>query len=1170
MPRLEIQLLGSFHVALDKAPVTIFESNKVRALLAYLVVESEQAHSRSKLAALLWPDKPEKTALSNLRYALTNLRSAVADRATQPPHLIVSRREIQFNVSEHNWCDVHAFESFLKASEGAGENRTISQAISLYQGCFLDGFLLPDSNPFEEWVSVQRERLQQLALKALKRLADYYEIAGKFSQSEIYVRKQLALAPWLEEAHRQLMRLLVYSDRRSLAITQYELCKTILERELDVEPTEETIQLFEQIRSGTLITPPTPPRFLWDVQPVLEKRPLFVARQSELTRLEAALLRAFRGEGNVQFIIGDAGRGKTALLKEFSRIAQLNHSELVVVMGKAQAYFGTGDPYLPFREVLEILTCDIEARWVAGTISQEHAMRLWQCLPIVVQAIVENGPSLIETLVPGLPMLSKVSQATLTTPKWLIRLKELIEYHRRAPSGPQPQQDDLFNQYGKVLRVISRHNPLLVILDDLQWADRGTYDLLFHLGRQLSGARILIVGAFRSEDITPELRGPRHPLVDLANEFRILFGDVSINLDESLGRDFVDAYLDSESNCLGDSFRLKLHQQTLGHPLFTIELLRRMQDRGDLYLDQNGEWAESPSISWEDLPPKVEAAIGERLSNLPAKYWEMLQIACIEGERFTAQAVARVLDVEEHLIIESLSGELVRKYKLVRADSTGQIGGRPLSRYQFQHVLLQIYFYKSLDKVMRSHLHLQIAEALEQLYKDHSSEIALQLAHHFQQAQIYHKAVDYLMLAGNNAIRLSANEEAVFHFSKGLELLDSLPQTSDRQMKELRLLISMSSALMWTRGYASPELGKICERARDLMQKSEYNPELRSMIWHLWSYYAMRAENSAALSLLRQLSKFAEHTDDPLRFLLPNWGSGFSLGRTGELEPALFHLEAVLNLPGLTKHNELVYIYGTDPLVACLTWSSWALWMLGHPVTAKQRSQAAIERSHSVSHAGSLTFAYGTSALLHLFIKEWSAALEWNASCAALAAEQKLPFFQAISIFMQGWALVELGQIEEGLAEMEKGLQAFEMTGTRDLLSMLICQMARAYALAGQLEAAAGKLEEGEAFIQETGERIYEPELWRTKGEVFLRQSPVKVDEAEQFFRFAKQVAIQQKAKSWELRASLSLGHLLKKTGRQLEARKQLVEVYGWFSEGFETPDLKEAKSLLEDLNSDA
>lgn len=1168
MPQLKISLLGSFRVALDNQPVTGFEYNKVRALLAYLAVEGDTSHSRGKLAGLLWPDMPETTALSNLRYALADLRTVIGDRAAQPAYLKISRQNIQFNTSSHTWLDVRAMEALIETSEGSTSDLTpLIQATETYRGNFLEGFAIPDSIAFEEWLLLKREHYHQLALKALQRLSDYYELAGNYEQAQNYAARQLELDPWLEEAHRQLMRLMAYREQRSQAIAQFETCKKILAEALGVEPAKETLHLYEQIRDSTFSVPPRPPAFLWEVQPGIKPRPLFVSREAELERMDRTLERVLRGEGQPVFVIGDPGRGKTALVDEFLARAQVTHPDIVVVKGNGQAYFGAGDPYLPFREVLEMLTGEVEDRWAAGSVSREHAHRLWLLAPDATAAIVEHGPALVDTFLSGQPLLTRASQATLGESDWINQLGEIIKSHAQAPPGPGPTQEDLFHQYSKVLQTIARQRPLLVFLDDLQWVDRGSLDLFFYLGRQLTGARILIIGAFRPEEILLEDPDSRQSLAALSREFQMVFGDIFINLDEPGGQDFLNAYLDSEPYCLEEAFRGKLYHQTRGHPLFTIELLRGMQEHGELFKNQDGEWVESPPINWDRLPPKVEAAIAVRLSRLPQSLMELLQVACVEGERFTAEAIAHVLDMNEELVVNHLSGELDRKYKLVRAESTGYVDGKGYSRYRFHHLLVQRYLYQGLDRVIRPNMHHRVGEALEQLYGEHRAEFAVRLARHFQEANIPNKAIEYLTLAGNRALRLSANEEAITHISRALELLENLPPSSDHDLQELNLLNSLSVALMMARGLASPELGRVCDRAREIIQNSEGKPEYFHMSFHLGSYFVMRAEYSKGLSLARQVLQYAKRYGDPLQTLLMNWPLGYIFLRFGDFEKSLFHFEEVIGMYDFEGHRELAYIYGHDPLGTCLAWSTWDLWMLGYPARAKERSQEAINHTFGLSHPPSHLLALNAAAHLHLFSREVETALDLIEAITALVLELKPPYWLATIAFLHGWGLIEMGQVKDGLAEMEKGLDDYRMIGTRDILSLYLSQLAMAYAQAGRIDEGLERLREAEAFIQETGERLYEPEMLRIKGDILLKRSQANQDEAENCFRKAKQLAIQCGAKSWELRAALSLGRILQQAGKQQEARQQLGETYAWFNEGFETPDLRAAKEILEALS---
>ncbi len=254
MPRLSIFLFGPLRVTLDGEPVTGFESDKVRALLAYLAVETKAPQRRERLAGLLWPDQPEQSARTNLRHVLANLRTVISDRTAAPPSLHVSRRTIQFNRTSSAWIDVSAFTEILQANPPARQQTVhrLEEAVELCRGGFLAGFSLPGCPAFEEWVLFEGERLQRLVLDTLNRLSDWYGKQGKAERALEYSRRQVELEPWLEEAHRQVMRLLALGGQRGAALAQFETCRRVLVEELDVEPGVETTQLCEQIRSGEL------------------------------------------------------------------------------------------------------------------------------------------------------------------------------------------------------------------------------------------------------------------------------------------------------------------------------------------------------------------------------------------------------------------------------------------------------------------------------------------------------------------------------------------------------------------------------------------------------------------------------------------------------------------------------------------------------------------------------------------------------------------------------------------------------------------------------------------------------------------------------------------------------------------------------------------------------
>jgi class 3 adenylate cyclase/tetratricopeptide (TPR) repeat protein len=560
--------------------------------------------------------------------------------------------------------------------------------------------------------------------------------------------------------------------------TRQEL-QLAMQRE-QLEKTDQLLQLhMEQVRAPVLTPQPEaarPPAFLEDEEERFE-RPVFVAREGELARLESFLQTALAGQGRVIFASGGPGRGKTALLNEFAQQAMDAHGDLLVADGTCNAYSGAGDPYLPFREILDMLTADVESRWSSGGISREHARRLWDALPIVAQALLDHGPHVIGSVIRGSPLLDRAARAAPRGAPWLQRLAERVEQQRARSESLD--QSHLYQQTTNVLRALAEVHPLLVVLDDLQWADTASIGLLFHLGRRLEGGRILISGAYRPEEVALGRRSPvsgereRHPLEKVLSEFKRAHGDVSIDLgqvEETEDRRFVDAFLESEPNRLDEAFRRALFEHTGGHALFTIELLRAMQERGDLMRDRSGRWVEGSTLDWDALPARVEAVIEERISRLEVGLRETLTVAAVEGEEFTAQVVSRVQETGERKMLQTLSRQLERRHRLVKGQGEVPVGRQRLSRYRFAHALFQQYLYNDLSPGESRLLHKEVAAVLEKLHAGHTEAVAVQLARHYGQAGDDARALRYETLAGDAALSSYANREAEAHYRRALEL----------------------------------------------------------------------------------------------------------------------------------------------------------------------------------------------------------------------------------------------------------------------------------------------------------------------------------------------------------------------------------------------------------------
>lgn len=783
---LSIYLLGGFQVKREDQLVAGFATDKTRALLAYLATESDRPHRRQSLAGLLWPDYPERSARTSLRTALANLRQVIGDRRANPPFLLITRQTLALNTDSDIWVDLAVLNRLLNAKEYLQPSiDDLEKAVDLYQGPFLEGFTLADSAPFDEWILLQRERLERQMMVALGRLVESYKELGNQQKALLYAGRRVELDPWQDPAQRELMRLLAITGRRAAALVQYHAFQRLLAEELGVEPEKRTDRLYEDIREGKLIesvvAPPVGslengrslPAFLTEDEKADDGEQIFVGRKDELKRLHRHLQKAVSGQGRVVFITGGAGRGKTVLLEEFARQVVSRHQALVA-RGICNAYSGAGDPYLPFRQALAMLTGDVEDAWAAGRVTKAEATRLWQALPHTVQAIVEVGPDLIETFLRGSLLKERALAAGKGDAVWLPRLGRLVNAKAASQKPVSFEQHILMEQYVRVLERVAQHMPLVVIVEDLHWADRGSIELLLYLGRRLARSRVLVLCAYRPDELAHRRTGPHLPIADVVNELRRLHGEIIIDLaiaNPAASRQFVDDLLDAEPNRLGAAFRQALHKRTRGHPLFTVEMLRMLQERGDLVRDGQGRWVKGQIVAWNELPARVEAVIQKRVGRLDPLMYEMLGVASVEGEEFSAQVVSQVLKKSERQVLLALSQELGRKHRLVQEHGELKSGPQHVSLFRFSHHLIQHYTYKSLPAGERRLLHERVAAALEDLYANDIAEVTVKLAYHYSRAEVVRKALHYLTQAGHQARTRYDGEEAVRYYSEALSLL---------------------------------------------------------------------------------------------------------------------------------------------------------------------------------------------------------------------------------------------------------------------------------------------------------------------------------------------------------------------------------------------------------------
>lgn len=908
-------------------------------------------------------------------------------------------------------------------------------------------------------------------------------------------------------------------------------------------------------------------------QPSNTVQELFVGREEELAQLHNYLSEVLAGHGRVAFINGSVGSGKSSLMRAFARKALVEHPDLIALDGSCSAYGGYGTPYMPFREMLNVLVGDATTQWAVGTIRHTEQPRLLRLAPYTIHLLVNQCRDLIETIVPASTLRDWARALQLEHRISQDQLKTYLSAIEMAATPSNLEQRNLFEQYTALLHRISQRHPLLLVIDDLHWADAASISLLFHLGRQLQGKRILILATYRTSDLTRDHHGTHHPLAPVIHEMQRLYGSVLVDLDHTLDERFVDAYLDSEPNHLDKAFRARLLQHTRGHALFTVEMVRGMQERGEIVRNAEGLWIEG-HVNWGKVPERIEGLIAELLDRLPTHLRELLNVASIQGETFIAEVTAQVLGPDEHQILHALTTTLGKNHRLVVEQGVQRIGNQRLSQFRFRHLLFQTYLYHSLGVVERTYLHEMVGSKLEALCGTDVEHFTEQLARHFQEADIPDKAVFYLLQSGKKAMRLAAHEESIESLQIGLTLLNRVPPSALRNRLELDLLVTLGISLIATKGFAVAEVEENYVRALNLSIRTGDTSLQGAILFNLWSFHQDRANYTTASDFAHQLMELAEQTQDTGLLLEAHhtlWT--FSLC-AGDFSAAHVHAQQGVALYRAEEHHPLTFQYGGhDPGVCCHIMGAYALWYLGYPDQALLRIQAGIALARELDHVYSLTMVLTLCAEIHLLRREGKAALAVLQEARPLAAAHAFTDWLDLGAIFRGWALAELGEAERGIEEMLHGLDAHRSTVGEETGLHCFAQLADAYGKAGKPAKGLALLDVALAVEDKNKLRDWsqwQSELFRLQGELTQAQklTPMGNDAQlpEDSFRRAIDIARQQDARLPELRAVVSLCRLWQAQGKRAQAHTLLAQIYGWFTEGFDTADLLEAKALLEHL----
>jgi predicted ATPase len=621
-------------------------------------------------------------------------------------------------------------------------------------------------------------------------------------------------------------------------------------------------------------------------------------------------------------------------------------------------------------------------------------------------------------------------------------------------------------------------------------------------------------------------------------------------------------------NCFPREFAGLIHARTEGNPLFMVDLLRYLRDRKVVVKTEEEEsWrlARSlPDLS-RDIPESVGSLIERKIDQLSDRDWEVLTAAAVQGYEFDSAPIARALEADS-VEIEEILDRLERVHAFVKRMGEDELsGGAPTVRYRFVHVLYQNALYISLTPTRRVSLCAALAHALESLYGERRSTIASQLAFLYEAARDAGRASDCFLSAARNAQQMFANQEAIALARRGLALLVKIPENPERNRKELHLQITLAFSLLWTLGYAAPETGANMARARELCLPLGDTALLFPIFFGLWVYYLCKGDLKSAREAAEHLSSVSRNLNNPALLILAPFTLAFTLQHQGELMASREKFDEVTKYYDPAQHGRYVQLYRLDPGIQSESAMARTLWLLGFPDQARRKTGESLALACTFGLPLNLAGAQRYAVMLYQNLRQPEKAKELGEACIALCEEHGMLLERAWVECPYGWAVAELGHIEEGLTHIRTSLGTQLSLGAEVAHSQMQAISAEALWHAGHTEEALQAVEDGLVVSNRNGERYYDAELWRLKGELSKIQD--KTAEAERCFLKAIEIAQQQSAKSLELRASTSLARLWQKKDRPQDAQALLSGIYSWFTEGFDTADLQEARSLLAELS---
>ena len=838
-----------------------------------------------------------------------------------------------------------------------------------------------------------------------------------------------------------------------------------------------------------------------------------VGRDEEVGLLLRRWEQSKERHGQAVFINGEPGIGKSTLVETIS--ARVKQEGFTRIAYRCSPYHTNSVLYPVVEQFRRLL------RWDSDDSAETKFEKLEEVLGAYSQPPAESVPLLAAIMSLPIP-------------------------EDRYPSlglTPQQQKQQTLDTLVALALEESERRPTMVLWEDLHWADASTLEYIGLLIDQSPTAAQFIVLTFRPDFVPPwPMRSHMTP---------ITLNRLERPLIEALVR------LLAGRKELPPEVLTHVVTKTDGVPLY-VEELTKMILESNMLREESDRFVLTGPLSSVAILATLQESLMARLDRLPILR-EVAQLGAVLGREFAYEMLHGLADVEEQVLLEGLS-------QLVESELLYQRGRPPRSKYIFKHALVQDAAYQSLLKRTRQKQHEQVAEMLASRFPEIAETEPELLAHHYTAAGRGEPAVGLWLQAGQRAVRRFANQEAIAHLNKGLEVLETLPETPERNRQELVLQTTLGPPLQAIKGYASPEVAAAFGRARELCQDVGETKELFPVLWGLWLFYLVRAEHTIAADLAGQLIELAETIDDTTLIVEAQPARGVSAVLMGELEEARSRLEQGVSIYDPSRHQTLSVSYGgVDPGVVSAAYAAWTLWLLGYPeqaLKAADRAWAWTKDAHPYTQARH----YFWDGIVRQLVGDWDAVSLNAESASAMAEEHDYALVRAVGAILQGWALIRRGQRAEGATLVRQGLEAYRATGAEFQLTHLLVPLAEGSPPQEGLTVISDAL----ALVETTGERYYEAELHRLKGELLLTISDDNEAEAERCFQQALDIARARRAKSLELRGALSLCRLWRRQGKNKEAGQFLAEIYEWFTEGFETADLKEARALLDELHTAA